>query len=122
LWRYVLVSIGRWRKNNMIETTYIAILIAGFGGGVVRGLVGFIKHQFAFKNVAFNLAYFVTMMFISGIIGVLTAAAVNASGFSILGIDSINPAVAFIIGYAGGDFLENVYKIITKKQTIFKSK
>ena len=94
----------------MIETIYIAILVAGFGGGVVRGLVGFIKHQFAFKNVAFNLAYFMTMMFISGIIGLLTAVAVN----------TINPAIAFIIGYAGGDFLENVYKIITKKQTIFK--
>jgi len=105
----------------MIETSYIAILIAGFGGGVVRGLVGFTKHQFAFKNVRFNLAYFMTMMFISGIIGVLTATAVNASGFSLLGIETINPAIAFIIGYAGGDFLENVYKIITKKQTIFKS-
>ena len=105
----------------MIETSYIAILIAGFGGGVVRGLVGFTKHQFAFKNVRFNLSYFVTMMFISGVIGVLTATAVNASGISILGIETINPAIAFIIGYAGGDFLENVYKIITKKQTIFKS-
>ena len=104
----------------MVETTYIAILVAGFGGGVVRGLVGFIKHQFAFKNVSFNLAYFITTMFISGIIGLLTAVAVNASGFSVLGIETINPAIAFIIGYAGGDFLENVYKIITKKQTIFK--
>jgi len=24
---------------------YFSILIAGFGGGVVRGLVGFVKHQ-----------------------------------------------------------------------------
>jgi len=29
----------------MFESIYLSILIAGFGGGVVRGLVGFIKHQ-----------------------------------------------------------------------------
>lgn len=27
---------------------YLYILIAGFGGGVLRGLVGFIKHQHAY--------------------------------------------------------------------------
>ncbi len=38
---------------------YISILIAGFGGGVVRGLVGFIKHQYSYKNVGFRLPYFI---------------------------------------------------------------
>jgi len=42
----------------MFESIYLPILIAGFGSGVIRGLVGFIKHQFAYKNVSFNLPDF----------------------------------------------------------------
>jgi len=103
----------------MFESIYLSILIAGFGGGVVRGLVGFIKHQFAYKNVPFRPLYFLAMMFISGIVGLLTAIAVKEAGFTFLGVNAINPALAFIIGYAGGDFLENIYKIIVKKSTIY---
>jgi hypothetical protein len=36
-------------------------------------------------------------------------------------VDYISPAIAFVIGYAGGDFIENLYKIILKKPTIFPS-
>ena len=103
----------------MIETVYIWILIAGFGGGVIRGLVGYIKHQFKFKNVPFKLWYFLGMMFLSGIIGLLTAIAIKEAGLNILGLNIITPGLAFIIGYAGGDFIENAYKIIFKKTSIF---
>lgn len=85
------------------------ILIAAFGGGAVRGLTGFIKHQYSYKNVGFDLPYFLTMMFISGMVGVLCAAVFN-----------VNASLAFIIGYAGGDFIENVYKIIAKKPSLYK--
>lgn len=84
------------------------ILIAGFGGGVVRGLVGFIKYQYSYKNVGFKIPYFFAMMFISGIVGVLTAAVFNG-----------NALFAFIVGYAGGDFIENAYKIIAKKPSLY---
>lgn len=97
---------------------YLSILIAGFGGGTVRGLVGFVKHQYSYKNVGFNLPYFSSMMFISGIIGLLSAIAVKEIGLNILDLDYFSPALAFIIGYAGGDFLENIYKIIIKKSSI----
>lgn len=99
---------------------YLYILIAGFGGGAVRGLVGFIKHQFSYKNVPFNLLYFLGMMFISGIIGLLVAVAVKETGLTFLGTFTLTPALAFIIGYAGGDFLENIYKIIVKKPSLYK--
>ena len=99
---------------------YLSILIAGFGGGMVRGLIGYVKHQYSYKNVGFDIPYFFTMMFISGMIGVLTAVSIKEFGVDFLGIDGFSPALAFIIGYAGGDFLENVYKIITKKQTLAK--
>jgi len=92
------------------------ILIAGFGGGVVRGLIGFIKHQYSYKNVGFNLPYFFGMAFVSGITGLLCAMALKEAGVSLNNIFS--PALGFIAGYAGGDFIEGVYKIIIKKSPI----
>jgi len=96
---------------------YITILVAGFGGGFVRGLVGFIKHQFSYKNVEFKLSYFLGMIFLSGIIGLLAAVSIKELGFTFLG--SFTPALGFIIGYAGGDFIENIYKIITQKSSFY---
>lgn len=98
---------------------YIAIIIAGFGGGVVRGLVGFIKHQFSYKNVKFQLPYFIGMMFVSGAVGLLAALAIKETGIKFLGASGFPPALSFIIGYAGGDFLENIYKIIIKKSSLY---
>ncbi len=102
----------------MFDLFYLSILIAGFGGGVIRGLVGFVKHQFSYKNVGFNLPYFLLMASISGTIGLLSAIAVKELGLTFLGLNYFTPALAFIIGYAGGDFLENIYKIIIKKSSI----
>lgn len=99
---------------------YLTILIAGFGGGMVRGLVGFIKHQFAFKNVKFNTPYFFTMVLLSGIVGLLTALAVQEAGISMLGLTFVSPGLAFIIGYAGGDIIENAIKIMTKKPSLLE--
>ena len=98
---------------------YLSIFIAGFGGGALRGLVGFIKHQLSYKNVKFEIPYFLAMLFLSGIVGLLTAVTVKEAGISFLGLDYLTPALAFIIGYAGGDFLENIYKIILKKPSLY---
>jgi len=97
---------------------YTYIIIAAFGGGFFRGLVGFIKHQFSYKNVPFKLNYFLGMMFVSGIIGLVTATAMKELGLTLFG--AFTPALAFVIGYAGGDFVENIYKIIIKKSNLFE--
>lgn len=96
-------------------TLYISILIAGFGGGVVRGLIGFLKHQYDYKNTGFNLPYFFVMMFLSGVVGLLVAIGIDQSFISFEGVSYVSPAIAFIIGYAGGDFLDGIYKILLKK-------
>jgi hypothetical protein len=98
----------------------IALLIAGFGGGFVRGLIGYLKHQYDYKNVPFNLPYFFVMMFLSGVVGVLVATAIDNSFLTIEGVKYISPSLSFIIGYAGGDFLESVWKIIISKVKIKK--
>lgn len=94
------------------------IIIAGFWGGLIRGLIGFIKHQFAYKNVPFRPGYFIGMMTLSGIIGLLVVWSIKEVGFTLEGVFS--PALAFIIGYAGGDFIENIYKIIIKKSSLYE--
>lgn len=101
---------------------YIYIFIAGFGGGALRGIVGFIKHQFSYKKVGFDLPYFLTMTFLSGIVGLLVTMALQESGINILELKTLTPAFAFIVGYGGGDFLENIYKIIIKKSDIYGRK
>lgn len=99
---------------------YFLILLAGFSGGVVRGLVGFIKHQYSYKKVPFNLTYFLGMSFLSGMIGLVVVAALREIGFTYQSF--FTPALGFIIGYAGGDLVENVYKIIVKKSSLFPTK
>jgi len=96
--------------------TYL-ILGAGFLGGVIRGLVGFIKHQFSYKNVPFKVEYFLGTVVISGMIGFASAYAVQSVGFSLEG--TFSPALSFIVGYAGGDFIENIYKILIKKSSLY---
>mgnify|MGYP001172781232 CR=1 FL=1 len=96
----------------------LPILVAGFGGGLVRGLVGFLKYYFSYKNTPFNPLYFFATAFLSGIIGLLCSAAVKESGVIISVLSSITPAWAFVVGYAGGDFIENLYKIISKKTSL----
>lgn len=94
------------------------IFIAAFGGGFIRGLVGFIKHQYSYKNVAFRPGYFVGMMITSGVIGLLAVVAIKGIGFTFEG--GFSAALAFIVGYAGGDFVENIYKIIIKKSNLYE--
>jgi hypothetical protein len=98
---------------------YVSILIAGFGGGFLRGLVGYIKHHFSYKNVKFDLKYFIAIMFMSGIVGLMVAVAIRETDIIFLDQALLSPALAFVFGYAGGDFLENIYKIIVKKSSLY---
>lgn len=103
---------------DILRNMYLSILISGFAGGAVRGLVGFIKHQYSYKNVGFNPSYFLGMSFLSGVIGVLCAISIKELGITFFS-GGFTPAMAFIIGYAGGDFIENVWKIIIKKPSLY---
>jgi len=96
---------------------FIYIFIAAFMGGFVRGLVGWIKHQFSYKNVPFRPKYLIGMAVLSGLVGMVATIAIKELGFTLFG--QFTPALAFVIGYAGGDFIENIYKIIVKKATIY---
>ena len=94
---------------------YLGILMAGFAGGATRGLVGFVKHQYSYRDAGFNLLHFVGMTIISGAIGLFVAVSVEQTQVTFLGGGGLTPAIAFIIAYAGGDFIENIAKIIYRK-------
>ncbi len=97
----------------------INLLLAGAGGGVVRGLMGLTKHQLAYKEVKFNPAYFFGTVGISGFIGLTVTWAIAGSGLTLPFTSALNTALAFIIGYAGGDFIENLYKLLLQKPEVF---
>ena len=95
------------------------LLLAGAGGGLVRGIVGFLKHQFAYKNVEFKPTYIALIMVLSAFVGLTVTWAIASSSLEIVALSQINPAIAFIIGYAGGDIIENLYKILVGKATLY---
>ncbi len=78
---------------------YELYIIAGFVGGVARGLSSYLKNVKTGKAVKFNYSYFFTTVFFSGVLGGI-AGALAESGWK----------TAFLAGYAGIDFIENVYK------------
>jgi len=98
-----------------VDTFYISIILAGFGGGAVRSITGYYK-SLSFDNPKFDIKYFVMMVLLSGFIGLVAAVITKELDLSILGLPSgFTPAVAFLVGYAGGDLLDNLYKIFLKK-------
>lgn len=97
----------------------LALLLAGAAGGAVRGLMGLTKHRLAYKDVPFKPLYFFGTVGISGFIGLAVTWAIVGSGLTLPFANTVNTALAFIIGYAGGDFIENLYKILLKQPDLF---
>lgn len=94
----------------------------GFLGGVIRGVVGIIKYTLSYKDVKLQWSYFGGVAVVSGLIGLASAWVVQELGISFMGVEKLSPAIALIIGYTGGDLLENLFKIITKEPILFNFK
>jgi uncharacterized membrane protein YjgN (DUF898 family) len=94
----------------------LIFVVIGLLGGLIRGLVGFTKYLTSYKGVKFNWAYFGITIGVSGLVGGISGWIFNG----IMGELAMNQFYAFIAGYAGGDFLENSFRIIFKQPTIFK--
>lgn len=79
---------------------YFIYILAGFLGGTIRGLVGFMKNKTIEKANHFKPSYFAITLLISGIVGAAAGALADTEW-----------QVSFLAGYAGTDFIENLYKI-----------
>ena len=94
--------------------------IAGFLGGVIRGVVGLIKYVQSYKEVKLKPLYLSITLGASGMIGFICAWIIQDLGISFLDLEKLPMSLAVIIGYAGGDFMENIFKIIVKEPDIFQ--
>lgn len=79
---------------------FLIFLLAGFLGGIIRGLVGFVKNKTLEKANHFKPTYFLATIVISGIVGAVAGILADTEW-----------QVSFLAGYAGTDFIENLYKI-----------
>lgn len=98
----------------------IYIILSGLLGGIMRGLVGYIKYRSSYKDIKFKPGYFLSAVGISGVVGLLAAFITHDLGINFLGLPFITPAIAIVIGYAGGDFIENLFKILTGKTSLYQ--
>lgn len=76
----------------------------GLLGGLIRGIVGLLKYYRISTKTNFKITYFVITLILSAIIGMVISTALSA-----------NYLVNLIAGYAGIDLLENLMKIVKKK-------
>jgi len=91
----------------MVEAV-VWVFLAGFLGGVIRGLVGIAKEMRSSptKKKHIRIDYILVTILAAGGLGILVGVYI---------VDDVR--FALLAGYAGTDFLESVYKIKMKKRT-----
>jgi len=72
---------------------FASILIAGFVGGALRGLVGYIKYHTRYKDIAFKPMYFFGMTGVSGLVGLLAAWVTKDLGITFLGMEQLSVSI-----------------------------
>ena len=84
---------------NMEVTT--AHIISGLIGGLIRAIVGITKDQtFTPEKFKMRWGYFLTSILVATIVGVMSG--IIADG---------DWRISLLAGYAGTDFLENLYRL-----------
>jgi hypothetical protein len=81
------------------------LVLAGAGGGVLRGVMGIAKDVVTKKSFEINWIWFFVSIGISAILGVIAA--------SFFGEDM---RLALLAGYVGADFIEGLMKIKLKNK------
>ncbi len=98
----------------------MSFLIAGFIGGLLRGGVGLIKYMTSYKDVKIRPYYFGGAVLLSGVVGYVAAWIAQDVVYVFMEIDALPVSFAVIAGYAGGDFIENIFKIGMKEPNLFE--
>ncbi|MFH1445247.1 MAG: hypothetical protein ABIF08_02070 [Nanoarchaeota archaeon] len=92
----------------MIIDAAVWVFVAGFLGGVIRGLVGIAKEIRSSPRSKRNLRpdYILVTILAAGGLGLLVGVFITE-----------DIRFALLAGYAGADFVESLFKIKMKKQT-----
>ena len=80
------------------------LALFGFIGGLVRAVLGLLKHYSINKKTKFKINYLIITLIGSAIIGMFASLAITT-----------NYTVSLISGYMGIDVIENLVKVYKKK-------
>ncbi len=94
--------------------------IAGLFGGLLRGGMGLFKYTTSYKDIEIRPYYFAGMVILTGIIGWVSAWILRDALEIFLEISRIPLSFGLVAGYAGGDFIENVFKIAMREPQLFE--
>ena len=87
-----------------MNEVFLSSILFGVMGGLVRAVVGIVKYLEKNKrNGKMNPRYFALSLFVAALIGGIAGAIMNGDW-----------RLSIIIGYAGTDFVEGLYKIRKK--------
>lgn len=79
-----------------------AHIISGLIGGLIRAIVGITKDKtFTPEQFKMRWGYFLTSILVASIVGVVSGIIIDGSDWR----------MSLLAGYAGTDFLENLYKL-----------
>ncbi len=98
----------------------MTFLFAGFFGGVLRGAVGIFKYMTSYKDVEIRPYYFLGMALLTGVVGYVSAHIAQDAAQIFLEVEVLPVSFAIVAGYAGGDFIENLFKIGMKEPNLFE--
>ncbi len=107
-------------ENCSFNLFFMSFLVAGFFGGLLRGGVGLAKYMTSYKDVEIRPYYFLGAVLLSGIVGYVSAWIAQDVAKIFLELSSIPLSFAVVAGYAGGDFIENIFKIGMKDPNLFE--
>jgi hypothetical protein len=93
---------------------------AGLIGGLLRGGMGLFKYTTSYKDVKIRPYYFGGMVILTGVIGWVSAWVARDALRIFLDLETVPVSFALIAGYAGGDFIENIFKIALKEPNLFE--
>lgn len=97
----------------------ISFFVAGLFGGLLRGGMGLFKYMTSYKDVEIRPYYFAGMVILTGVIGWVSAWVAGDALRIFLELETVPLSFAVVAGYAGGDLIENIFKIAVQEPQLF---
>jgi len=98
----------------------LSFFVAGLFGGLLRGGMGLFKYITSYKDVEIRPYYFAGMVILTGIVGWVSAWIAGDALRIFLELEAVPISFAVVAGYAGGDLIENIFKIAMREPHLFE--
>lgn len=98
----------------------LSFFVAGLFGGILRGGMGLFKYTTSYKDIEIRPYYFTGMVLLTGIVGWISAWVVKDALAIFMEVEYVPLSFALVAGYAGGDLIENLFKIAVGEPQLFE--